>query len=81
MYEVPMVVKSTETENRRVGARGCRKGHEECLTDSFNLERQSGSQIDCGDGYSTMWMSLMALSCIFKHDLTGTFYVIHISPQ
>ena len=45
MYEVPMVVKSTETENRRVGARGCRKGHEECLTDSFNLERQSGSQI------------------------------------
>ena len=29
--------KSTETENKRVGARGCRKGHRECLTDKVSI--------------------------------------------
>lgn len=78
-YEVPRTVKSTETENRTVVARGL--GIEESWKLLFNGSHVSVGeveyflQMDCGGTSTTMWIYLMLLNCTLKIGSSGKFYV------
>ena len=84
-YEVPRTVKSTETENRTVVARGL--GIEENWKLLFNGSHVSVGeveyflQMDCGGTSTTMRIYLMLLNCTLKIGSSGKFYVIYVLPQ
>ena len=38
-------------------------------------------EMDGSDDWTTMWMYLMTLNCIFKNCLNSKFHIIYILPQ
>ena len=81
-YEVPWVVKSTETKSRMVMAGGSVEGES-----VFNGCRVSGwedeedAETDGGNGWTTVWMYLIPLNCMLRSDENGKFDAMHIFPQ
>lgn len=79
-YEVPTVVKIIETESEMVVAKGWEEGEigRYWLMDiKFQFcKMKRVIEMDCGDGYTTLWMYLIPLNHILKNAYDGKFYIM-----
>ena len=70
LYEVPKVVKFTETEDRTEVTRGQGEGEIEnyCLMGTISVwDNEKILEMDSGDECTTLRMYLMPLNCILKN--------------
>ena len=81
MYEVPRVVRLTETESRMVVARGWEQGEAELLFNKSRAsvwEEEKVLEMVGGNGCITMGTYLVPQNSPIKYSLNGLSYMLYI---